>query len=570
MIHDLADLELLLRQYDPEKVLVGPLLDLWANSNFRVFNIAGNGPKIHETVGLGFVKVETDAERRRADIVALLKNRFGEVQIFDSQLEMARMAYTLWANDETSRFLATATIESERQPTTKIDQDQRLDDGSKFGAATATVESERQPTTKVDQDQSLDDGSKFGALPDDRGEEFVDEVARGSVGPDAASAPAPLSARGPAQPTPACELAQAHESSTHTIANTETGAETDANTETVARLQTGGANTLPIALDQLQTRGARSRSAAGRRHLFWTAAAATAFAVSVIVLTSTRQIANEVTLYPTAGQLITAAGDNPSQTTGTVVAAGSDEARSKPAEAARSQQGAPAALAPPSPPPQVLSAPASATPDELISQSTKMPRDRGDATSDLGPQARPSQTPGAQASTAPVPAASEGVRSLLSTAPPSEPKLPPSSAESTQIVVGQDRPQQRSASEVASPKAVDVSAIGELQRPPLQERSTARQLRPEEIAAFVSRGSNFLKTGDFSAARILLQRGAEAGSADAALMLGKTFDPLFLHEIGAVGIKPDLAQCRRWYRKAVELGSEAAAQRLANLGQTGR
>jgi hypothetical protein len=33
MIHDLVDLEPLLRQYHPEKVLVGPLLNLWTNSD---------------------------------------------------------------------------------------------------------------------------------------------------------------------------------------------------------------------------------------------------------------------------------------------------------------------------------------------------------------------------------------------------------------------------------------------------------------------------------------------------------------------------------------------------------
>ena len=104
MIHDLADLEPLLRQYHPEKVLVGPLLNLWTNSSFRVFEIAGNGGKIYETVGLGFVKVEADAQRRRADIVAVLESRFGEVQTFDSQLEMAQAAHTLWANDETAQI----------------------------------------------------------------------------------------------------------------------------------------------------------------------------------------------------------------------------------------------------------------------------------------------------------------------------------------------------------------------------------------------------------------------------------------------------------------------------------
>jgi hypothetical protein len=87
-------------------------LNLWTNSSFRVFNIAGKSGKIHETVGLGFFELEIDAQRRRADIVAALEGCFGEVRIFDSQLEMAQMAHTLWANDETARFLATVSRES--------------------------------------------------------------------------------------------------------------------------------------------------------------------------------------------------------------------------------------------------------------------------------------------------------------------------------------------------------------------------------------------------------------------------------------------------------------------------
>src|SRR4029077_17765941 len=92
-------------------------------------------------------------------------------------------------------------------------------------------------------------------------------------------------------------------------------------------------------------------------------------------------------------------------------------------------------------------------------------------------------------------------------------------------------------------------------------------LDADELDALLSRSSGFLKTGDFAAARILLRRAAESGSADAALMLGKTFDPLYLNELGAIGIQPDLGQARQWYQKAVELGSEVAAQRLANLAQ---
>ena len=207
MIHDLADLEPLLRQYHPEKVLVGPLLNLWTNSSFRVFKIAGNGGKIYATVGLGFVKVEADAQLRRADIVAVLESRFGEVQTFDSQLEMAQAAHTLWANDETARFLATATAES------------RL-----------------RPTAKVDQDQSLDAATKSSVLPSDRDRELVDEAARGSVALDAMSAHAQPSARDQAQATldlPIhANLPLDRDSFTFAAVGLESSTETSASTET--------------------------------------------------------------------------------------------------------------------------------------------------------------------------------------------------------------------------------------------------------------------------------------------------------------------------------------------------
>jgi TPR repeat protein len=79
-----------------------------------------------------------------------------------------------------------------------------------------------------------------------------------------------------------------------------------------------------------------------------------------------------------------------------------------------------------------------------------------------------------------------------------------------------------------------------------------------------------LKSGDLVSARLLLRRAAEAGSASAAPMLGTTFDPLVIHQLGAIGVVPDVAQAHQWYEKAVELGSDAASQRLAKLPQTGQ
>src|SRR5580704_3386077 len=51
-------------------------------------------------------------------------------------------------------------------------------------------------------------------------------------------------------------------------------------------------------------------------------------------------------------------------------------------------------------------------------------------------------------------------------------------------------------------------------------------LASDEIAMLLRRGKDAFSTGDLAAARLLLRRAAEAGSAEAALALGATFDPL--------------------------------------------
>ena len=90
-------------------------------------------------------------------------------------------------------------------------------------------------------------------------------------------------------------------------------------------------------------------------------------------------------------------------------------------------------------------------------------------------------------------------------------------------------------------------------------------LASDEIAMLLKRGKDAFSTGDLAAARLLLRRAAEAGSAEAALALGATFDPLVIRRLGAIGAAPDAAQARQWYQKAVALGSTTASQPLAQL-----
>jgi TPR repeat protein len=142
-------------------------------------------------------------------------------------------------------------------------------------------------------------------------------------------------------------------------------------------------------------------------------------------------------------------------------------------------------------------------------------------------------------------------------APPASTPAPQSAeAVSPQTNAPETRPEQRQA--VTTP-------VTRAQPPPAQEGGTALRLDSEEITALIDRGSDLLKRGDLASARLFLRRAAEAGSADAALKLGSTFDPTFIQQLGVIGVAPDVARARQWYERAVELGSDAAAQRLANL-----
>jgi hypothetical protein len=103
--------------------------------------------------------------------------------------------------------------------------------------------------------------------------------------------------------------------------------------------------------------------------------------------------------------------------------------------------------------------------------------------------------------------------------------------------------------------------------PPSAARAEApvREINPAEVAGFVRRAQELLKTGDLQAARLLLLRAAEAHDARAALLLAKTFDPIVPKPFGVADGEPDLAQARNWYQKAEEWGASEARRELDAL-----
>jgi hypothetical protein len=92
----------------------------------------------------------------------------------------------------------------------------------------------------------------------------------------------------------------------------------------------------------------------------------------------------------------------------------------------------------------------------------------------------------------------------------------------------------------------------------------AEQFESHRIDFLVDRGEELVSQGDILAARILLQRAAEAGDAHASFALGGTYDPIMLAILRA-HIDADVGLASKWYKKARDLGSREAQDRLKVL-----
>jgi hypothetical protein len=131
-----------------------------------------------------------------------------------------------------------------------------------------------------------------------------------------------------------------------------------------------------------------------------------------------------------------------------------------------------------------------------------------------------------------------------------------------------EQPTERTATVTPSPgptttpslKATITATTG-----PMPAPSPIRRLDDDEVVMLEERGHQLMRTGDVAAARLMLQRAAEAGSPRASLDLGTTYDPMTRGPLALGGIKPDAAMARAWYEKARQFGSGEAAHRLELL-----
>jgi len=94
------------------------------------------------------------------------------------------------------------------------------------------------------------------------------------------------------------------------------------------------------------------------------------------------------------------------------------------------------------------------------------------------------------------------------------------------------------------------------------------QPKSEEAAAaagLVARASALLRQGDIGAARIVLERAVDMGSAQASFSLAETYDPSILGKWGTFGTRGDAIKAQSLYAKADAAGIQEAKARFEAL-----
>jgi hypothetical protein len=111
----------------------------------------------------------------------------------------------------------------------------------------------------------------------------------------------------------------------------------------------------------------------------------------------------------------------------------------------------------------------------------------------------------------------------------------------------------------APPNAARGSAVTPSRLTPADE---------DQARKMMQKGDESMASGKVTSARLFYQSAADLGWAPAALAMGGTYDSNELARSQVVGgVQSDNAQARKWYEKALELGSPQAAQRLRRLSE---
>ncbi|WP_159079859.1 SH3 domain-containing protein [Methyloceanibacter sp. wino2] len=90
--------------------------------------------------------------------------------------------------------------------------------------------------------------------------------------------------------------------------------------------------------------------------------------------------------------------------------------------------------------------------------------------------------------------------------------------------------------------------------PPLSSGFAVRAGESDRVEGLMAHGQKMIDVGYLAGARAYYRRAAEAGSGEAAIAVGATYDPKIIARLGVQGIKPDRTEAAKWYARAAGLG----------------
>ncbi|WP_334358249.1 MULTISPECIES: hypothetical protein [unclassified Bradyrhizobium] len=111
-------------------------------------------------------------------------------------------------------------------------------------------------------------------------------------------------------------------------------------------------------------------------------------------------------------------------------------------------------------------------------------------------------------------------------------------------------------------RAAHVIEVAPTEQPPVVDAQGS-----PEATRLIARARTLLGQGNIGAARIVLERAAETGSARASFSLAETYDPAILSTWGTYGTRGDAMKAREFYAKAHAGGIQDAKDRLERLDQ---
>jgi hypothetical protein len=95
--------------------------------------------------------------------------------------------------------------------------------------------------------------------------------------------------------------------------------------------------------------------------------------------------------------------------------------------------------------------------------------------------------------------------------------------------------------------------------------NAARQLSDEEVEKMRVHARHLLAIGDISGARLFLQRAIAAGCPVSTMTMEETYDPVFLAKNNVIGLAPNPAVAKTYYKRALDFGNAEAEGRLQRL-----